>query len=115
MDTQTPAQGILKRNDWGDAMSYQVVCECSDPNCSHDLWIEADESGVNVTVYVTTKTRWWDLNRFQIIWKLLTKGYIEYQASLILPRQVALNYATTLTKAIDDVTKFREEKTKSVP
>jgi hypothetical protein len=25
---QIPAQGILKRDSWGDAITYQVVCEC---------------------------------------------------------------------------------------
>ena len=27
LEPQTPAEGILKRSDWGDAITYQVVCE----------------------------------------------------------------------------------------
>jgi hypothetical protein len=107
---QQPAQGILKRNDWGDAMTYQVVCECSDPNHDHRVWVEADNTEVVVTTYTQQKTKWWDLNRFQIIWQLLTKGYIEYEASIIMTRQQAINYASVLQQAVEDVETFRKQK-----
>ena len=56
MKAQTPAEGILKTNDWGDSRAYHVVCECGGPDCSHNLWIEADDSGVAVMVYTTVRT-----------------------------------------------------------
>jgi hypothetical protein len=110
MKAQIPAERIYKHNEWGDAVMYGVPCECTDPNHQHDVWIEADETGVNVTTYTTQKTKWWEINRFKIIWTLLTKGYVEYEANIIMSKQQALNYAETLKKAIKDVEEFNKQK-----
>jgi hypothetical protein len=88
---------------------YSVACECTDPTHQHDVWIEADDSGVTVTTYTQQKTKWWELNRFKIIWILLTKGYVEYEANIIMTEQQALNYAETLKSAIKDVKAFRNK------
>ena len=105
---QKPAEGILKRGQWGDSVSYQVTCGCQDPGHDHHVWIESDETGVTVTTYTTQKSQWWSLNRWQKIWILLTKGYVEYEANIIMTEQQALNYAETLKKAITDVKQYRE-------
>lgn len=42
MKSQIPAEGILKINDWGSARVYQVVCNCNNPDHSHNVWIETD-------------------------------------------------------------------------
>lgn len=110
MTSQTPAEGILLHKDYGDAKVYTITCECCDSNCSHHVWVEADDTGVAVTTYTQQKTKWWELNRWQIIWRLLTKGYIEYEASIIMSRQQATNYSEVLRKAIDDVTEFRKKR-----
>jgi len=113
MKAQTPAKGILKTNDWGDSMSYQVVCECGDANHDHNVWIvwiEADDTGVTVVTYTQQKSKWWKLNRWQKIWTLLTQGYIEYEASIIMGEQTALNYAETLKLAIKNVKDFKNER-----
>jgi hypothetical protein len=36
-------------------------------------------------------------------------GYVEYEASIIMSEQQALNYAETLKSAIIDVKQFREK------
>jgi hypothetical protein len=110
MKPQLPAEGIYKHREWSDSVMYGVTCECTDPTHQHDVWIEAEDSGVTVTTYTQQKTKWWELNRFKIIWCLLTKGYIEYQASIIMTEQQALNYSETLKKAIADVKEFRKQK-----
>jgi len=107
MKAQQPAEGIMLYKDWGDSKMYKVTCECGSDECSHTVDIEADDSGIVVITYTTQKSKWWELNRFQIIWTLLTKGYIEYQASIHMSRQQALNYAETLQSAIKDVEEFR--------
>jgi hypothetical protein len=112
MKAQIPAEGIYKHREWGDSVMYSVACECTDPNHQHDVWIEADDSGVTVTTYTQQKTKWWELNRFKIIWTLLTKGYVEYEANIIMSEQQALNYAETLKKAIKDVTNFKSQRSK---
>jgi hypothetical protein len=114
MTPQIPAVGILKRNDWGDSITYQVVCQCGDSNHDHNVWIEAEDTGVSVITYTQQKSKWWELNRWQKIWTLLTRGYIEYEASFIMSEQQAVNYANTLVTAIEDVKKFRKENAKSV-
>jgi hypothetical protein len=113
MKTQLPAEGILKRNDWGDAVSYQVVCQCFDPEHDHSVWIEAEDKDITITTCTTQKSKWWKLDRWHLIWTLLTKGYIEYEANIIMSEQQALNYAETLKHAIKNVKEFRKTKISS--
>jgi hypothetical protein len=108
MTPELPAQGILKRNDWGDAMAYQVVCECGDSNHDHNVWIEAEDHNITVTTYTQQKSKWWSMNRWQTMWILLTRGYVEYEASIIMTQQQAINYAETLKKAVEDVETFKK-------
>ena len=44
------------------------------------------------------------------MWTLLTKGYIEYEASLCMSEQQSLNYAETIKRAIIDVKEFRNSR-----
>ena len=110
MTTQIPAEGILIHKNYGDAKVYTVTCECCSTDCTHSVWVEAEDTGVSVTTYTQQKTKWWELNRFKIIWTLLTKGYVEYEASIIMSKQQALNYANVLQSAIVDVEQFRQQK-----
>jgi len=107
---EKPATGILKMNDWGSAMLYQAVCECRDQECTHTIDIEADDHEVMVTVYSKTKTNWWSKNRWNHIWQLLTKGYIQTESTIVMKQQAALNYCETIKSAIQDVARFRKER-----
>jgi hypothetical protein len=109
MTPELPAEGILKQNSWGDSKTYRVVCECGSNDCDHNVWVEAEDTGITVTIYTTTRTNFWSKTRWHHIWTLLTKGYIDTEANLIMKKQVALNYATVLKSAIDDVERFREK------
>lgn len=106
---QTPAEGVMLYKDWGPSKMYKVMCECGSDECTHTVDIDADDSGIAIITYTTQKSKWWSMNRFQIIWTLLTKGYVEYQASIHMSRQQALNYAETLKSAIADVDAFRNQ------
>ena len=108
MKAQTPAKGILLRKDWGDSKSYTVTCGCCGSDCAHNVWIEADDSGVTVNTYTEQKTNFWSMNRWQLIWKLLTTGYVKYEASIIMSEQQAVNYADTLKSAVKDVKTFKK-------
>jgi len=108
MKAQKPAEGILKRKDWGDSKTYTIVCDCGSDDHAHNVWIEADETGITVNTYTTQKTNFWSKTRWHHIWTLLTKGYIEYEASIIMSQQQALNYAETLKSAINDVADFKK-------
>ena len=110
LKVQKPAEGILLHKDYGDAKMYTVTCECCSTDCTHNVWVEADDTGITVTTYTQQKTRWWAFNRFKIIWQLLTRGYVEYEASIIMTEQQALNYATVLEKATVDVAAFRAQR-----
>lgn len=110
MMSQLPAEGILKHNDWGDSKVYRVTCECSSSDCDHNVWVEADDNGIEVTIYITSRTNFWSKTRWYHIWTLLTKGYIDTQSTVCLKKQGALNYADTLKSAIIDVEEFRKNK-----
>ena len=108
MNPQTPAEGILKQYESGDSRAYQVVCQCGQSDHTHNVWVEADQCNVTVTVYVDVETKWWSTNRIKQIWTLLTKGYLQCETSVLMSEQQALNYAETLKKAIEDVKYFKE-------
>jgi hypothetical protein len=107
MKAQIPAQGILKTNDWGDAKTYHVVCDCGQSDHEHNLWVEADETGISVTIYATVKSPWWSMNRFKQIWTLIIKGYLQHETVLTMNEQAAFNYAETLKSAVNDVKEFK--------
>lgn len=112
MKAEQPAEGILKSHDWGDSKVYRVACDCGQPEHVHDVWVEADDTGVTTTVYAKVKSQWWKKNRWQTIWTLLTRGYVEYEADVVMSKQQALNYARTLEHAILDVETFRKQRKK---
>jgi hypothetical protein len=112
MTPQIPAQGIMKTNDWGDSRVYRIACNCGDENHNHDMWVEADDHDITVTIYTTGKTNYWSKTRWSHIWTLLTKGYIDTGSTVCLSKQQALNYADTLKSAIKDVEAFQKTKKK---
>lgn len=114
MQEQTPAQGILLVNDFGDAKVYHVECDCSSSDHAVKVWIEIDGDtevqDVQVGFFVDMWTPFWDpkFTRFKAIWDLLTKGIIRQEHHLILNKQSALNFAATLereVKALDKKSK----------
>lgn len=107
MKPQTPAQGVLLVNDWGKSKMYKAVCECGDDDCTHTIDVEADDHNVTVTIYTTTRTNFWSKSRWKHLWKLLTCGYTDYETTIILNQQSALNYAETIKQASKEVAEFR--------
>jgi len=107
MKPEKPVEGILKLNDWGESMWYYIPCDCSDPDHAHTVEVEADDYCVCVHIHTTVKTRFWEKRRWRQIWSLLTRGYAEYEGTVILKSQQAINYAGALTSAVNDVTIFK--------
>jgi hypothetical protein len=109
MKAETPAQGILKLNEWGSSKMYKVVCDCGDDTCTHTIDVEADDYSVTVIIYTEQKTPFWNKTRWQHIWQLLTTGQARFETAIVLKEQVALNYAEVLKSAIEDVKEFRKK------
>jgi hypothetical protein len=135
MKAQTPAEGIMKTNDFGDSKFYKVVCGCGQDDHSIDFEVEAAETGISVNTYVTVKTDYWSesikkrydidnpylqeldwtlkdiwnglITRLKLTWTIWTKGYVKTESTITMTSQQALNYAETLKSAIDDVKKFQ--------
>ena len=105
---ETPARGILKVNDWGTSVMYKVVCECGNDDCTHTIDIEAEDTGVIVTIYTQTRTNFWSMSRWKHIWTLLVKGHVDFETTIHLSEQSALNYSQTLTQAVEDVKNFKK-------
>ena len=89
---QQPAQGVVAIGDWPGSKSYKVLCDCGQSDHEHNVWVEAEDYGVSVIIYTTSKSKWWSKNRFKQIWSLLTKGYIEEETVITMNQQQALNY-----------------------
>ena len=138
MKYQTPADGILKRNDYGDSKWYQVVCGCGQEYHDHNVEVEADETGITVNIYATAKTDYWselvekrhdidnpwlqevdwffkDLingiwTRLKVTWEVWTQGYVRVETTIAMSEQQTYNYAETLKSAVADCKKFHEER-----
>lgn len=136
MKAEKPAEGILKTHDFGDSKFYQVVCGCGQEYHDHNVEVEADETGVNVHVYMSVKTDYWSesvkkrydidspylqeldwaikdiingfITRVKLTWTIWTKGYVQCETTIAMSEQQALNYSETLKSAITDVKTFRE-------
>jgi hypothetical protein len=104
MTPETPAEGILKLKQFEDATIYRVACECGADDHDHTVWVETDSNSITVTTYTKQQSKWWSSTRWSTIWRLLTQGYVEYEASIIMTQQQALNYAETLKTAVRDLT-----------
>jgi hypothetical protein len=109
LKAETPAEGIMKTNDWGDSKVYRVACNCGDESHNHNIWVEADEHDITVNIYTTGKTNYWSKTRWYHIWTLLTKGYIDTESSVHMTKQQALNYSTVLSSAVKDVEEFKKK------
>ena len=72
--------------------------------------IEAEDTGVTVTIYTKTRTNFWSMSRWQHIWTLLTKGHVDFETNIHLSEQSALNYSETLKQAIHDVKDFKKSR-----
>ena len=105
----TPAEGILKIGEFGASKWYHIRCECGSDDCSHEVEVEADECDVQVHIYVKNHTKWWEKNRWQQMWQLLTRGYADMQTTIVLNEQTAVNYAEALKSAAKDVKALRAE------
>lgn len=138
MNPQAPAEGILKRNDFGDSKWYQVVCGCGQEYHDHNVEVEASETGIDVNLHITVKSDYWgeivekhydiddewqqefdwfwkDLvngiwNRLKVTWEVWTTGAVTAQSTITMSKQQALNYAETLKSAIYDVEKFEADR-----
>ena len=108
LTAEAPARSILKVNEWGTSKMYKVVCECGSDDCTHTVDIEAEDTGVTVTIYTKTRTNFWSMNRWQHIWTLLINGHVDFETNIHLSEQSALNYSETLKQAVYDVKNFKK-------
>jgi hypothetical protein len=136
MKKEVPAEGILKRGDFGDSKFYQVVCGCGQEYHDHNVEVEASDTGVNVNVYMCVKTDYWSeliekrydidstwqqefdwfwkdfvnglIRRLKVTWELWTTGAVTAHSTIAMTEQQALNYAETLKTAIEDVKNFKK-------
>ncbi len=138
MNPQTPAEGILKTNDYGNSKWYKVVCGCGQADHEIDFEVEADDMSVNVNTYITAKTDYWSesvkkrydidnpylqeldwalkdiwngfVTRLKLTWTIWFKGYVQVESTVVMSKQQALNYSETLKSAIKDVEQFEKDR-----
>jgi len=133
---QEPAEGIMKTDDWGDSKVYRVACNCGSAEHIHEVWVEADDCGVNVKIYTKVTTKLWNtfikprynidnqwlqeldwfwkglvnglVNKMKLTWSLWIKGHIEEESVIWLTEQQAYNYSNVLICAVGDVQEFKK-------
>ena len=109
MKSQKPANGIMLTNDWGDAKTFHIECECTDPDHAAKMWIEVDREkdfdAVNVSFYVNTSNPFWaeGYNRFRAAWDILVKGVHTQEHHMLLNKQAALNMADAIKHTVKEL------------
>ena len=139
LKAQTPAEGILKTHDFGDAMYYTVMCQCGNPDDMIHFGVELEADAWNITLNTefTPKSSYWKrlvnengnfdnsflwsidcsirslinslYHKFMVTWEVWTQGYVKYYQSTIMSEQQALNYAATINQSIEDLRSFRQQ------
>jgi len=108
---QTPAQGIMRVDQWPDADVYKVSCSCSDPDHDVVTWIEvqpeSDIQEVSITFFVNARSPNWrkGWNRWRAAWNMLWHGAHESEHTLLLDQQAALNFSQAIVASIDRLKK----------
>jgi len=106
MKSQTPAVGISTQYEDETSVSYDISCECTDPDHAHNLTVEIDADGlISVNISAILTTPFWSMNRWKQIWTILTTGSIQVQESVILSKQSALNYSEALRASVERLEK----------
>ena len=106
-----PLKGILKQHDYGDFVSFLIVCDCADPECSHTLTVEIDNDITTVSIVSKVTTPFWSKSRWYSIFELLFKGYATYYSDILLDKETARNYSNALTMSIDRAKQYVDQKT----
>lgn len=137
MKAQIPAEGIMKKGDYGNSIWYEISCDCGQPDHIHTVDVEADETGVTVNIYTKQTSDCWSepfkseytgkndflytvtrtfkncvnglIRRVALTWNIWARGYVQYEVTTVMNKQEALNYAEALKKAIQDVENFRNQ------
>jgi hypothetical protein len=117
----TPAKNISKTGDWGDALFFQTVCDCTDPDHGHGIMVEVDEDGYNVTTSIYQSLEWaqWrnceEPGMFVRIWrrlknatKYLFTGYVKVEGYHLFQEEGALDYANALIEATNELKRRRK-------
>lgn len=134
MTPQVPAEGVQIAGRYENAVFFQVICSCGSDSCTHRVCVENDDNDeVTVTTYTTQSTDCWTravnkdfgaedtvfrqikdiavdfvngiYTRVKLTWAIWFHGHAEYQASIIMTKQTALNYAATLQHLIKELDK----------
>lgn len=104
---QKPAKGISIDNDWGDAKSFNIECDCTSDDHAVKMWIEVqrdnDIPDVEVSFYVTTWTKEFWKNwpaRLKAVWDILVHGVHKQEHHMLLSEQSATNFAHAILDTV---------------
>lgn len=87
---------LMKTNEWDDAVSWRVGCDCGDPEHDMQMWIEYDpkfttygfsiEFETSVSLNSWMEEKWYNklLWRIRKAWAILRHGRVEHSATFLL-------------------------------
>lgn len=126
IDPEVPAAGILKVQEYPDAIWYEVICDCGSRDHSHSIWIEKDSDTGLIEVSISTESttdNWtksldyayddklfqlkWFVDRIliraKLMWEVLVHGCIRRESHVLLTRQQAINYGHALINSVNKI------------
>lgn len=110
MSYEQAAQGILKRAAHDDCEFFIVACKCGCRDADHNVTVEGNSKFDLVEVVISTTQRWFGIKeRVRAAWRILTRGYVDYETSIVLNGQQAANYAGALMDASDRIADYKKQ------
>ena len=104
MQSQKPALGVMKQAEYDDCDIYIVACNCGCRDADHTVIVEGDASADYVGVTINTQQRWFGFKeKVRAIWRIITRGYVEYETGIVLNSQQASNYANALLESVERI------------
>lgn len=111
MEYQKPALGVAKQAEHDDCDIYIVACNCGCRDADHTVIVEGDASIDYVGVTINTQQRWFGFReKVRAIWRIITRGYVDYETGIVLNSQQATNYANALLESVERITTYQESK-----
>lgn len=111
MQSQKPALGVMKQAEYNDCDIFIVACNCGCRDADHTVIVEGDSSVDYVGVTINTQQRWFGFKeKIRAIWRIITRGYVDYETGIVLNSQQAANYANALLESVERITTYQESK-----
>jgi hypothetical protein len=98
-------KNICKIDEFDESIFFKAICGCSDDEHNQTLILENDEYCVNLSIHTQLYSKHY-LSKWQLIWKVLTNGYISLDTEFIFEDAESIkSYIAALQNGLEKLRK----------